>query len=102
MQGYFPDRRKKSGPERAQNELLTVKERVIDVILCLNLDYNLDKDKVNKEANFNDLGMNSLDKLDLITEIEKEFDIKIPVCKLTNMQTVKDLVKLVEIELSKN
>lgn len=99
---YFSDRRKKSGPKRAQNELLTVAERVINVLLCLNLDFNLDKTKVNIEARFIDLGMTSLDKPGLITDVEEEFDIKIPVCKWTNMQTVEDLVKLVEIELSKN
>lgn len=47
----------------------------------------------------NDLNADSLDSIEIIVECEKEFDIEIDDDDLENIQTVKDIVYLVQ-ELS--
>lgn len=47
----------------------------------------------------NDLNADSLDSIEIVVECEKEFDIEIDDDDLENIQTVKDIVYLVQ-ELS--
>lgn len=47
----------------------------------------------------NDLNADSLDSIEIIVECEKEFDIEIDDDDLENIQTIKDIVYLVQ-ELS--
>lgn len=54
---------------------------------------NIDKHLVN------DLNADSLDSIEIVVECEKEFDIEIDDDDLENIQTVKDIVNLVQ-ELS--
>lgn len=43
-----------------------------------------------------DLGLNSLDLINLITEIEEEFDVEIPDRAIKLFKTVKDVVRFIE------
>jgi acyl carrier protein len=43
-----------------------------------------------------DLGLDSLDKIELIQELEDEFDVFIDEDDLSNVKTVGDLVRLVD------
>lgn len=43
-----------------------------------------------------DLGVDSLDAVDLIMALEDEFDIEIPEDQVKNIKTVGDIVKLIE------
>lgn len=43
-----------------------------------------------------DLGFDSLDNMELIWELERAFDIQVTDIELENIQTVKDVVDLVE------
>jgi acyl carrier protein len=43
-----------------------------------------------------DLGMDSLDQVEICMEIEKEFNINIPDSELENVKTVQDLYSCVE------
>lgn len=57
--------------------------------------------EVTMEASFtNDLGADSLDTVELIMEMEKEFDISIPDDEAENIQTVADCLAYLEKELA--
>ena len=62
----------------------------------------VDEAEVKPEASFtNDLGADSLDTVELIMELEKQFNIQIPEDKTQEIQTVGDAVKLIEEMLGK-
>ncbi|MGL6125434.1 MAG: acyl carrier protein [Metamycoplasmataceae bacterium] len=65
-----------------------------DVIL------NIVKKRTNKKISIStdirSIGLDSLDLVEIVMEIEKEFDIKIPDEKLTNIKNIDDLIKLIE------
>jgi acyl carrier protein len=57
----------------------------------------VEESEVTTEANFiNDLGADSLDTVELIMELEKEFGISIPDEKAEGIATVKDAISYVE------
>ena len=57
----------------------------------------VDEKDVTMEASFtNDLGADSLDTVELITELEKEFDIQIPDEAAEKIATVGDAVAFIE------
>ena len=59
--------------------------------------FGVAESQVTSEANFtNDLSADSLDKVELIMEIEDEFGITIPEDEATEIATVGDAVKFVE------
>ena len=53
----------------------------------------LEKDQIKMDDSFtDDLGVDSLDVLELFTDVEKEFEIKIPDEEAEKLTTVKTLV----------
>ena len=57
----------------------------------------VDKDKITPETSFvNDLGADSLDTVELVMELEEEFDINIPDDAAEKIQTVGQAVKYIE------
>ncbi len=57
----------------------------------------VDANEATNEASFtNDLGADSLDTVELIMELEKEFDIQIPDDEAEKIATVGDAIKFVE------
>lgn len=57
----------------------------------------VDADKVKEDATFiNDLGADSLDTVELIMDLEKEFNISIPEDKAEEIKTVGDAIAFVE------
>jgi acyl carrier protein len=56
-----------------------------------------DKDKVTPETSFvNDLGADSLDTVELVMELEEEFDINIPDDAAEKIQTVGQAIEFIE------
>ena len=54
-------------------------------------------DEVKETSSFvNDLGADSLDVVEFVMEVEKEFDITIPDDAATKLETVGDAVKYIE------
>jgi acyl carrier protein len=47
-----------------------------------------------------DLGLDSLDAVELAISVERKFDIEVPEDELTKLKTVADMVALVESRLS--
>ena len=67
-----------------------IKEIVIDKL-------GVDDSKITLEAKFiEDLGADSLDTVELIMELEKEFDIQIPDDKAEGIATVADAITFVK------
>ena len=56
--------------------MASVAERVIDIVAE---QLGVSKDQINRDTHFvNDLGADSLDTVELVMELEEEFDISIP------------------------
>jgi len=67
-----------------------VKQIIVDKL-------GVDESEVTPEASFtNDLGADSLDTVELIMELENEFNISIPDDQAEGIQTVGDAIKYVE------
>jgi len=72
----------------------TVSERVIDIVAT---QLGVSKDPITPETNFvNDLGADSLDQVELVMELEEEFDINIPDDAAEKIQTVGQAVEYIE------
>jgi acyl carrier protein len=72
----------------------TVAERVVDIVAE---QLGVDKEKITQETSFvNDLGADSLDQVELVMELEEEFDINIPDDAAEKIQTVGQAIKFIE------
>ena len=72
----------------------SVRDRVIEII-CEQMGQS--KDKVTEETSFiNDLGADSLDTVELVMELEDEFDLSIPDEEAEKIRTVGDAIKYIE------
>ncbi len=58
------------------------------------------KIEINENTTFKDIGLDSLDLMDLIILLEEKFDINIPDEDLMNLKNVNDLMKKIK-ELQK-
>ena len=71
----------------------TIAERVKKIIIDK---LGVDADEVTIEASFtNDLGADSLDTVELIMELEKEFDVSIPDDQAEKIQTVGQAIDFI-------
>lgn len=62
---------------------------------------NVDASKVTMEATLKeDLGIDSLDSVEIIMALESEFDITIEDDEMTNLNTVGDIIKLLESKVA--
>ena len=67
-----------------------VKETMVKTLGC-------DEEKITMEASIaDDLGIDSLDAVELVMALEEEFDIKIPDEELGKMKKVSDIVGCIE------
>ena len=73
---------------------MSVEQRVIDIVAE---QLGVEKEKIKPESNFvNELGADSLDTVELVMELEEEFDISIPDDAAEKIQTVGEAVKHIE------
>ncbi len=76
--------------------MASVKDRVIDIVAE---QLGVDKEKITPETHFiNDLGADSLDTVELVMELEEEFDISIPDDAAERIQTVGQAIDFIEQE----
>lgn len=74
--------------------MATVAERVVDIVAE---QLGVDKEKITPETSFvNDLGADSLDTVELVMELEEEFDIDIPEDAAEKIQTVGQAIDYIE------
>ncbi|MBX7102832.1 MAG: acyl carrier protein [Gemmataceae bacterium] len=77
----------------------SVEERVTEIV-CENLGVN--KDQVKRETRFiEDIGADSLDIVELIMELEEEFEINIPDDQAEKIKTVGEAINYIEAEIKK-
>ncbi|MGF1582438.1 MAG: acyl carrier protein [Gemmataceae bacterium] len=77
----------------------TTEERVVDLV-CENLGVN--KETVTRESAFiEDLNADSLDIVELVMELEEEFDITIPDEEAEKIKTVGEAIDYIEREQGK-
>lgn len=70
--------------------MASVEERVVDIVAE---QLGVDKEKIKRESNFvNDLGADSLDTVELVMELEEEFDINIADDAAEKIQTVGEAI----------
>ena len=63
----------------------------------------VDRAEINKETSFvNDLNADSLDTVELVMELEDEFDISFPLNDLANVRTLADLARELEMLTEKS
>ena len=75
----------------------SIEEKVRNIIVER---LGVDESEVTLEASFtNDLGADSLDTVELIMELEKEFNISIPDEQAEQIQTVVDAVTYLDSQL---
>ena len=73
---------------------MSVEERVIEIV---SEQMGVAKDQINRETSFvNDLGADSLDIVELVMELEEEFDIQIPDDQAEKIKTVGEAVDYIE------
>ena len=74
--------------------MAAVADRVIDIVAE---QLGVDREKVSPETSFvNDLGADSLDTVELVMELEEEFDINIPDDAAEKIQTVGQAIEYIE------
>ncbi len=74
--------------------MASVPERVIDIVAE---QLGVEKAKISPETSFvNDLGADSLDTVELVMELEEEFDINIPDDAAEKIQTVGQAIDFIE------
>jgi acyl carrier protein len=73
-----------------------VEQRVIEIV---SEQLGVDKEKITSDTSFvNDLGADSLDTVELVMELEEEFDISIPDEAAEKIQKVGEAVAFIESE----
>ena len=86
-------------PNGSQNTRRTVKvasveEKVVDIV---SEQLGVSKDQITSDTSFvNDLGADSLDTVELVMELEEEFDINIPDDAAEKIQTVGQAVEHIQ------
>ena len=74
--------------------MASVQDRIVDIVAE---QLGADKEKISIETHFvNDLGADSLDTVELVMELEEEFDINIPDDAAEKIQTIGEAVKHIE------
>ena len=73
---------------------IEVPKEIVDIITYV---LGVDDEDVKIDTNFvNDLGCDSLDCVELIMEVEKEYGISIPDDKAMECHTVRDIIELID------
>ncbi|MCL2077562.1 MAG: acyl carrier protein [Oscillospiraceae bacterium] len=69
-------------------------EKVIDII-CRNVD--IPREKITGDTNLlTDLGLQSIDFIDMVCDFEETFDVEVPERDLRKLVTVKSIVSYIE------
>jgi acyl carrier protein len=86
-------------PALGGRKVASTEERVIDIV-CENLGVN--KDQVTRNTSFiEDVGADSLDIVELVMELEEEFEITIPDEQAEKIKTVGEAIDYIDRELQK-
>ena len=76
-----------------------VTEKVLDLVASTK---RIPREKVSIESTFEELGMDSLDGINLMFEVESEFNISVPDEEARSIQSVRDLIEKLEKHLAES
>ena len=80
--------------------MASVEERVIDIVAE---QLGASKEQITRDTSFvNDLGADSLDIVELVMELEEEFDTNIPDNEAEKIQTVGQAIEYIETNFTGN
>ncbi len=78
--------------------MASVKERIVEIV---SEQLGVNKEQINDDTHFvNDIGADSLDTVELVMELEEEFDINIPDDAAEKIQTVGEAIEFIEKHVS--
>jgi acyl carrier protein len=90
----------KNADFRRTVQVASVEERVIDIVAE---QLGVSKEQITRDTSFvNDLGADSLDTVELVMELEEEFDINIPDDIAEKIQTVGQAIDHIEKAVQEN
>ena len=83
----------------AENELsLSIENRVINILVA---EGNADEGKITLQSDIqNDIGLESIDTINILFGLEDEFDIEISDQDMEDIKTVRDIVTYVQNKIS--
>ncbi len=61
----------------------------------------IDKGEITPDSNLYDLGIDSLSSLEILVALEKKYDITIAKSRLKNINSVREIIRIVSSELRK-
>ncbi len=61
----------------------------------------IDKSEITPDSNLYDLGIDSLSSLEILVALEKKYDITIAESRLKNVNSVREIIRIVSSELKK-
>lgn len=64
------------------------------VIELISSQLEIEQDKISNDTTFDELGADSLDLIDVIADIEREYDVEISQAELDRIKTIGDIEKL--------
>lgn len=73
-----------------------IEKRVIEVI---SESLRLDAEEITRESSFNDVDADSLARIEILIDLEGEFDVKIPDEEAEKFQTVEDAIEYIKKQL---
>jgi len=69
------------------------------VIQVISESLRLDAEEITRESSFNDADVDSLGRIEILIDLEEEFDVKIPDEEAEKFQTVKDAIEYIKKQL---
>jgi acyl carrier protein len=70
------------------------------IINAIAKETGIDKKEITLGSNLYDIGIDSLSALELLVALEDKYDIRIPEDQLNNLTTVREIVKVVQRNVS--
>ncbi len=61
----------------------------------------IDKSEIKLDSNLYDLGIDSLSSLEILVALEDKYDIRIPQNRLKNVNSVREIIRVVSSQLKK-
>jgi len=73
---------------------MDITEKIKDIIVDK---LGINREDIKPESSFtNDLGADSLDTVELMMEVEKEFDVNVPDAEMEKVTTVGEMTEIIE------
>ncbi|NUM36311.1 MAG: acyl carrier protein [Candidatus Brocadiae bacterium] len=74
-----------------------INTKILDTIIDILVeDFSFDREKLHLDGNLQELGLDSIDAVDLIVALEKTFEFRAEEEKAKKIRTLYDIVKFVE------